>query len=177
MGIHIPAPMSMAQGATWKVALENGNSQNTRKSVMNYAPGNGCMNKTDNISRCVNVEEGKSHRAPPLDKELQATMTVGGGNISLSQGRAPLLLIHGEWSALKPYIYHQKEWTTKLNLYIWAYIYMHTHKYILYICILYMHEILKIKKKISIGVGSMGKVGGKSTWDELEGRKGRRKVM
>lgn len=85
MDIHITAPKSMAQGTTWKVGLENGKSLNTRKSAMNYAPGNGCMSKTDNISRCVYVEEGKSHRAPLLDKELQATMTVGGGNTSLSQ--------------------------------------------------------------------------------------------
>lgn len=76
---------------------------------MNYAPRNSCKNKTDNINRRVNVEERKSHRTPPLDKELQATVTAGGGNISLSQGWAPLLLVHGEWAALKLYIYHQKK--------------------------------------------------------------------
>lgn len=76
---------------------------------MNSAPRNGCKNKTGNINRRVNVEERKSHRTPPLDKELQATVTAGGGNISLSQGWAPLLLVHEEWSALKLYIYHQKK--------------------------------------------------------------------
>ena len=49
---------------------------------MNYAPRNGCKNKTGNINRRVNVEERKSHRTPPLDKELQATVTAGEGTLA-----------------------------------------------------------------------------------------------
>lgn len=124
--------------ALWKEAT---------KTVRVRIPGslrwNGlCINETRTMAYqwACQCGRGKSHRVPPLDKELQATVRV-----SLSQAWVLYWMSNTKWSSVIPYTHKQQKQTQQpISALLW-----NTHVTI----------IIKEEEALNLRVGYMGGVG------------------